>query len=612
MGSLVEDVKDKIDVVDFISGYLKLTPAGSNFRGLCPFHREKSPSFMVNREKQIFHCFGCGKGGDVITFVEEIEGMDFKEALKMLSERAGIDPARYQKKGSGALFFEKTGKKEKLFQILELSTQFFQKNLETLEGAKALQYFKSRGLIAKTIRDFRLGYSPFSGKNGSPQALFDFLRESGFGNEEILESGSVFTYQRDGRQNFMDRFRGRVVFPIFDSLGRPVGFSARILPGDTTSQGKYVNTPQTQLYDKGNLLYGFNLAKKSVREKGEIILLEGNLDVVLSHQAGIDQAVATCGTALSKKHLSFIRRYVRKIILAFDADVAGIKATKRASELAWEDDLDVKVIALKAGTDVADVCLKSPEKWQKMVLKKKSVPAFFFNLAFKGRNLSLDQKKILTEKLIKMIAKNPSEVEKAHYVRKIAEEVQVPESFLFERLKKEDEAIKKDYSPIKGPEAQQPRVEKNRKFLLEERIVGILYNFPKLYFLDQERIENVSLENPQFKSIWKEMIACLSKISEDDKEKFKISDLSFSGRDIKNKASEIALKIEKEMDDIDADDLEEARKELKYCLNSLLKEKFKKERENIVNLIKNSQKKNQEDDLKNLFSRLKELNEKIK
>jgi len=612
MGSLVEDVKDKLDVVDFIAGYLKLTPAGSNFRGLCPFHREKSPSFMVSREKQFFHCFGCGKGGDVITFVEEMEGMDFKEALKMLAERAGLDVTKYQGMRSDGFSFDKSNKKETLFRILEASTQFFEQNLLTQEGKSALDYFLSRGLKKATIKEFRLGYSPKNGKIGFGMALFNHLKEMGFQVEEILESGSVFAYQNGNVKSFMDRFKGRAVFPIFDSLGRPVGFSARVLPGETTNQGKYINTPQTLLYDKGSLLYGFHLAKKAVREEGEIVLLEGNLDVVLSHQSGVKQAVATCGTALSKKHLGFIRRYSKKIILAFDADMAGVKATKRGAELGWEEELDVKAISLKVGTDVADIAKENPLAWQKMVARKKSVLGFFFDLAFKKRVLTLDQKKALTDRLIKMIAKVPSEVERSHYLKKIAEEVDVPENFLFEKLKKEEQSLKNDpYAPKSQTEVA-ATFQKDRRFLLEERILGIIYNFPKLYFKEKERVSNVVFRNTEINVLWDELKKYLAKIEENEEDKVKSSDFVFASRDLKNKVAEIAVRIEKELENIDPEDLNEIKKELKYCLDSLLKENLKEERQTIVNSIKLAQKKGEINDLKELFDKLKEINQKIK
>ncbi len=612
MRSLVDDVKDRTDIVEFISGYLKLTPAGSNFRGLCPFHKEKTPSFMVSREKQIFHCFGCAKGGDIITFAEEMEGLEFKEALKMLAEKAGLDPSKYQGMRSSALSDGRGSRKEILFRILESTTLFFENALQSIEGKEAYDYYISRGLKPETIKQFRLGYSPRKNNNGFPTALFDNLKSQGFSPEEILESGSVFQYQSGNSRLFMDRFKGRAIFPIFDSLGRPVGFSARVLPGDTTTQGKYVNTPQTLLYDKGSLLYGFHLAKPFIREEGEVILLEGNLDVVLSHQVGVNQAVATCGTALSKKHLQFLRRYTKRVVLAFDGDMAGVKATKRGAELAWEDELDVKVISLKVGTDVADIAKEDPEKWKRKARKSKSVLGYFFDLAFKKRILSLDQKKSLADRLIKMIAKVPSEVEKSHFVRKLSEEVQVPENFLFEKLKKEQKSTVESVNQNIGAENTPLNQEKGRKFLLEERIVGLIFNYPKLYFVLRERMQNVYFKSPEIFSIWKEVKKFLKGLDDKSLEKVKSGDFKFESRNLELEASKIAIKIEKEMELTNEDDLEEQKKELLYCLDNLLEENLQEEKRVLVNLIKTAEKQGDKMELKRLFEELNAFNQKIK
>jgi len=605
MASLVDDVKDRLDIADVVAGYVKLSPAGANMRGLCPFHREKTPSFMVSREKQIFHCFGCGKGGDVITFIEEMEGMEFKEALRLLAERAGLDYHKYQ---GGMENKAKSDSKEILRRILEASTVFFERSLKSSEGKTCLKYLAERGLNGKSIGEFRLGYAPRSNDKGAPSALFDYLKGLGFSPAAILGSGSV--YKKENQEIYVDRFRGRLIFPVGDSLGRIVGFSARLLPGDDSPQGKYINTPGTILYDKGSLLYGFQQAKGAIREIGEIVMLEGNLDVILSHQAGVGQAVATCGTALGNKQLSFLRRYTNKLILAFDADLAGVKATKRAAELAWEQEFDVKAIPIKAGKDVADIALEDPAKWHKMVEKTKSVAGFFFNLAFKDRVLNLDQKKVLADKILKLLAKVPSRVEQSHYLKKLSEQVQVPESLLWEKISPQKNTgftrIQNESAPISPSKGRRP--------LLEERLIGLIYSLPSLYFKLAPNVERAVFVNPTSEKIWQEIKSSLEKLPKSKRSSAKTSDIEFSSRALSLTASTYALQVESEMGDDQDENAQNACQEAGKCFSILETEFLLDQRSQLLAEIKQAKfkdKKKFEDLIKRLESITKTIS-KIK
>lgn len=602
MRSLVDDIKDRLDIVEVIAGYVKLANAGTNMRGLCPFHREKTGSFMVSKEKQIFHCFGCGKGGDVITFIQEIEGMEFREALRLLAERASLDYKKYQ---GSVVSNEASDNKETIRRVLEATTEFYQKQLESAEGQIAKKYLFERKLSGKSIQDFRLGYAPRSDGRGFPAALFNYLRGMGFSSQVIVASGSV--YKKDGQEAYVDRFRERIMFPIADSLGRVVGFSARLLPGSDSPQGKYINTPGTILYDKGGLFYGFHLAKQSIREMAEVVMLEGNLDVILSHQAGVKQAVATCGTALGKKQLSLLRRYTQKLVLAFDADMAGVKATKRAAELAWEDDLDVKVIPIKIGKDVADIVKEDPEKWRKMVSKKKSLAGYFFNLAFKNRVLSLDQKKALSDRILKLLASIPSRVEQSYYLKKLAEEVRVPEEHLWEKI---NQNRKRGSNTIEKPKVNASE-KKTRRILLEEQLIGLIYNFPRLYFKNLEQIEAYSFSAPETENLFKALKEALEKISGEGKNKLKSNDLVFEKREVEIRIQEIALAVEKDLGDDPDLKREKSQEELKVCLKALKNEYLKAQRFQILQDIKLSQKKNNPDQLEILMKRLQEISREI-
>jgi len=603
MPSLVDDVKDRLDIAEVISGYVKLTSAGSNMRGLCPFHREKTPSFMVSKEKQIFHCFGCGKGGDVITFVQEIEGMEFKEALRLLAERAGLDYHKYQ----GAVSSNETpDNKEVLRRVLETTTAYYQKQLASSEGQVAKKYLSERGIAKDMVQDFRLGYAPRADERGYPSALYNYLRGLSFSPSAILASGSV--YKKDNQDVYVDRFRERVIFPIADSLGRVVGFSARLLPGSDSSQGKYINTPSTVLYDKGSLFYGFHLAKQAIRENSEVIMLEGNLDVVLSHQTGIKQAVATCGTALGKKQLSFLRRYTQKLTLAFDADMAGVKATKRAAELAWEDEFDVKVIPIKMGKDVADIVKDNPEMWLKMVKKKKSLAGYFFNLAFKNRDLNLDQKKALADKILKLLSKTPSRVEQSHYIKKLAEEIRVPETLLWEKISQNSKITAR--TNFKKEESEKTVSSKGRRDLLEEMIIGLVYNHPKLYFKYLDNARRAVFIGQETGNIWQEMKNFLDSFPQDKKNKLKSADLLFSNRTSGLIAKEYAIKVENELGSDPDEDIEKLQRELIECYNTLEVEFLKDKRAELLSEIK---KLSTEDKAKfpDLMKRLEEISKEI-
>jgi DNA primase len=318
-----EEIKKRLNIVEVISGYVRLLPAGANKKALCPFHNEKSPSFTVNEEKQIFHCFGCGKGGDVFTFVQEMEGLGFREALKMLAERAGVEL-------SGGDFKPRAGKKEAR-EVLKEALVFFEKTLTSPLGEEARAYLSFRKVSEKLIKEFRLGFAP-AGWSG----LTDYLASRGISAKEAEKSGLVLeSPNRPG--SFYDRFRARIMFPIFDGFDNPIGFSGRVLPGDDSKGGKYINTPQTDVYDKSQALYGLNLAKQKIKKKDFSLILEGNLDVVLSYKAGVKNAVASCGTAVTREQLKILRRYSNNVFFAFDNDEAGLKAAEKGLDLALEE-----------------------------------------------------------------------------------------------------------------------------------------------------------------------------------------------------------------------------------------------------------------------------------
>ncbi|HEU5187129.1 MAG TPA: DNA primase, partial [Candidatus Saccharimonadales bacterium] len=313
-----EEIRSRLNIEDVVGEYVQLKRAGRNFKGLSPFSQEKTPSFMVSPEKHIWHDFSTGRGGDVFSFIMELEGLDFKGALELLARKAGIDLAQYRT-GDGSL----GRKKEGLFAALDMAAKYYQ--LSLLNNKTALEYVvKKRGLNKAVVRDFRIGYAP-----DSDNALLIALTKRGFTEPQLRDAGLVVT-RRAGPG---DMFHARMMVPLMDPQGRVVGFTARILTDDPNAP-KYINTPQTLLYDKGRHVFGLHLAKEAIRKSGFVVVVEGNLDVVSPHQAGFANVVATAGTALTEHHLRALSRFTNDVRLAFDADKAGVAATERAIAIA--------------------------------------------------------------------------------------------------------------------------------------------------------------------------------------------------------------------------------------------------------------------------------------
>ncbi len=354
----VQAIKDRLDIVEFINEYVPLKQAGANWKAPCPFHGEKTPSFMVSREKQIWHCFGCGKGGDLFAFMEEMEGMTFVEALNVLAQRAGVELSRKARSSQ-----DSADKKGRLREVLEYSTKFFQFVLEKADASQvARDYLERRGVNAETQQAFALGYVP----DGSWTALTDFLtKKKGFGVEECIAAG---VSKRSDKGRVYDTFRGRVMFPLWDVHGAVVGYTGRLLE-EQEGVGKYVNTPQTALFDKSRVVYALHKAKQAAKTAGYFVVVEGQMDVIAAHQAGMTNVVAASGTALTADHIRLLKRYAPELRMAFDNDTAGERAAKRGIDLAIEAGLEVKVITIPegAGDDPDDCIQQDPAVWEKAV-----------------------------------------------------------------------------------------------------------------------------------------------------------------------------------------------------------------------------------------------------
>ena len=426
MAGIVDQIKERLDIVDLISSYLKLQKSGINYKARCPFHNEKSGSFFVSPERQIWHCFGCGLGGDAFGFVKQIEGVEFPDALRTLAARAGVKLERQSPE-----YQEYQSAKTKLYEICELAMRFFEKQLhQSSTGRQAFAYLKDRGLTDESIKEFHLGYAPESWN-----ALYDFLNRN-YESVEALGAGMII--KKDGG-GYYDRFRSRIMFPIFDINRQVVGFTGRVF-GELAKQegvGKYMNSPQTAIYDKSRVLYGLDQSKLEIRRSNHCLVVEGNMDVIMSHQAGVKHAVASSGTALTGGHLKIIKRYTDNLDLCFDADSAGSLATDRGVDLALAKGFNVGIITIRENDlkDPADYVKKYGAKWSEYTQKSKPFMDFYFETTKSTFDLATALgKKLFSQKLMPFLASIGNRVEQAHWVSEMALVLKTKEEILYQEL----------------------------------------------------------------------------------------------------------------------------------------------------------------------------------
>ena len=415
---IIEEVRSKNDIEDVISSYVKLQKKGSSYFGLCPFHNEKSPSFSVSREKQMYYCFGCGAGGNVFTFLMEYENYSFQEALKYLADRAGVDlpEAEYSKEAR-----ERADQKAILLEINKVAAQYFYVQLKSSQGAHALSYLKDRGLSDEMIHSFGLGYS-----NKYSNDLYQYLKSKGYRDELIVKAGLVTVDERYGAS---DKFWNRVMFPIMDSNSRVIGFGGRVM-GD--AKPKYLNSPETMIFDKSRNLYGLNRARSS--RKPYFLLCEGYMDVISLHQAGFSNAVASLGTALTPGHASLIKRYVKEVYLTYDSDEAGTKAALRAMPILKDVGITARIIRMEPYKD-PDEFIKNlgAEAFEERIHKARN--GFMFGLEILERDYDLttpEGKTDFMKEAAKRLAQFDEEIERSNYIEAVAKTYHVG----FEELRK--------------------------------------------------------------------------------------------------------------------------------------------------------------------------------
>lgn len=449
-GDTVQQVKDKLSIVDVVSQYVKLDRAGSSLRARCPFHAERTPSFHVSPDRGTFHCFGCGVGGDMFSFVEQIEGIDFKGALKILAERAGVP-----------LVYGRSEKKEgvdRLFELMEAATVFYASKL----SAEALSYLIGRGLTEQTIHAFRLGLA-----GNEWDACVRFLKEKKFSEKEIVDAGIA----KKGERGLLDKFRNRIMFPIADSAGRIVGFSGRIFGAEASPEApKYLNSPETPLFRKSNILYGFDRAKQSMRKLNCAVLVEGQMDLLASHQAGWGNTLAVSGTAFTPEHAKLIQRMTENLIIALDADEAGLKAAGRAARTALQSGLNVKVVRLPVGKDPADLILsEGTDAWKDAIRSAEDIITFLLNVLAE-RYPEKDRFRRQVEAIVLpfvLDAKSP--IAREQYTHEVADRLGVSESAVSYAL-----AIVSEKTPIPPLRTETPIISSGGSTSRAEQAFGIL------------------------------------------------------------------------------------------------------------------------------------------
>ncbi|MEK9154891.1 MAG: DNA primase [Patescibacteria group bacterium] len=457
----VEQIKEKLDIVEFIRSYITLQPAGRNFKANCPFHKEKTPSFIVSPDRQTWHCFGsCSEGGDIFKFLMKYENLEFQEALKILAERAGIELGRtnsFEQKQIGVLY-----------DINEKAKDFFKKNLEL--NKEAADYLKSRGLNPKTIEEFELGYAA-----NEFEKLTLHLIKSGYNIKDIERSGLAFKKEKGG---YMDRFRSRIMFPIYNHTGKTIGFSGRILPRfDTGETGKYVNSPETPIFNKSKILYGFHKSKNFIREEKSAVLVEGQMDFLMLWQDGVKNIAATSGTALTFDHLKTLKRQTDNLIFCFDNDEAGLNAAERGIDMAIAYDFNVKISALIDYKDPAEAVFSSPGKISELLKNSLLIMEFYFNKYLpKELKPQLPEFKNSVRNVLEKIKHIASPIERNHWLKELSQRIKIEEKILIEELEKL-KTVK--FEPIKNRTGEEKdiieeKIVLSRRELISQRILSLI------------------------------------------------------------------------------------------------------------------------------------------
>ncbi len=484
MDDPVQKIKDTLSIDEVISGYVKLDKAGSSLKGKCPFHNDKSPSFNVSPDRGFYKCFGCGESGDVFTFIQKIEGLEFKEALHKLADRAGVEVKTF----SGKQGMRKDDKSN-LYKVLESATIFMQKALGGNEAAK--DYLKKRGFTKDIVLKYRIGYA-----DPDFQSMMNYLLEKGYSKEDIEKVGLIKT---NDNQKTYDRFRERIMFPIFDTTGKVIAYSGRYIGTDGERNAKYLNSPETPLFNKSKVMYGFNFAKDAIRKNNFVIVAEGQIDMVMSQSFGFPNTVVTSGTSLTEDHLIQLNRFTDNIVFAFDDDDAGFNAAFKASKMALARDFTLKIAKMDEGKDPADMILEDPNSWKETVSGSQEVFDFFTEkILDKKRSGEISEEvsiKMIGEKVLSLILSIKNPIKKDLQVSKLAERLNVSKEAVSQMLAEmeQDEAKSRAYIQTKIISKIEKQSEKG---IIIGNKLNIVKSLTGIYFWQKSLSEEKRFINP--------------------------------------------------------------------------------------------------------------------
>ena len=467
----VAEVKSRLSIEEVVKPYVKLRRAGRSMVGLCPFHKEKTGSFHVSPERGTYHCFGCGEGGDIFSFIQKAEGLDFKGALNLLAEKAGV---RVEYAAGGR---ERADRRERLRDAMGKAAQWYANHLP---GSQALEYAKKRGLTEQSIKEWGIGYAPDTWR-----ALLEALGADGFSTGDLLAAGLV--KEADGKPGtYYDRFRDRLMFPIGDAAGRVVAFTGRALSAD--EQAKYLNSPETDLYHKSEILFGLDRAKDAIRTRGFALLVEGQMDVLHAHQAGFENAIALSGTALTEKHVALIKRYSDNLMLALDADSAGLKASANAALLALREGLRVKAARLPMGEDPADLISRDAKDFAARVKNAQPIAEFFL-AAFSEREK--DSGRLLRHiegVVLPLVVAMASPMERDRACQAVARTLGVSAESVRESLTRAQRSAQRERGAPGAP-GEIPRERVSAKDTRAELLAGVVHAYPGSALAEHIRAE---------------------------------------------------------------------------------------------------------------------------
>lgn len=549
---ILQEIKDRLNIADVIGGYITLKKAGVNFKAPCPFHHEKTPSLIVSPQKQIWHCFGCGEGGDVFGFVIKYENLEFRDALKLLADKAGVKLPSYRPENK-----HEQDEKDLLLRINSFAAAFYHKVLNSQQGERAYVYLINRGLTKGTIERWQIGFAPDDFHSLERALLVKKVNQA-----DMIKAG---VSAKNERGQVYDRFRGRITFPIFNYFGEVVGFSARILTDDGKS-AKYVNSPETPIYNKSRTLFGLNFAKDSIRKKDEAVLVEGQMDCIAAHQAGFENTVAVSGTALTEVGLAQLGRLTKNLKFCFDADQAGKTASRRAGEMALPQGFKLKVIKLQAAKDPDELIKKSPGLWERAVKEAVWFLDYYIDLAQTSfAPDSVEQKHFLSAQVLPFLGFIQDPLEQDHYIRKMSTKFSISEKIIRDNIKK---SVGKQISES----AVNSPLTHNGLLLQKEVLGGLL--FSNDFILEaKSQLEMNDFEDPEIRQIVELILHRSGSTNEVN---------------VATLAKEASFMVESQLEELEGD-TEKLKKSLLKSLALLKVNSFKRQQISLQNQVKTAE-----------------------